>query len=206
MPTLAALRADHALLRKKLALLESSLQIGPEARLMLRELSFSLLRLLQAHVQREAGAVDAYCHQVPSGRYLLRTVDHSVEQRLLRTVHEWLLSGLHVPTPMIILRLSQAAEQLTAQMEAQERTVFPVLGDLEEAGASDAAVPEAIRSSMSVNEVLRRYPQTQPVFEQFHVNRLCDGCDSVDEVAWRHGVELTELLTQLQQAVTFSSR
>ena len=56
---------------------------------------------------------------------------------------------------------------------------------------------------MSVNEILQRYPQTEPLFAQLRVNRLREGYESVDEVAWRHGLDSAEILEQLRQATVF---
>ena len=47
MHAIRSIRDDHDLLRKRLALLQSALQIAPETRFVLREMSFSLLHLLQ---------------------------------------------------------------------------------------------------------------------------------------------------------------
>lgn len=57
-----------------------------------------------------------------------------------------------------------------------------------------------ISETMSVNEILRRYPRTEPLFRDLHVNRLQEGYESVDEVAWRHGMDLEHLLKRLRQA------
>ncbi len=226
MEPLSVLRADHARLRQKLLLLESALQVAPEARLVLREMCCSLLRLLQEHVHRETQALQTYDpstrapalaagpllgvvpsersesrddEQARSAQERLGVADHVVEQRLLRAVNELLLSGMRASVPMIILRLSQAIEQLRAQMEAQERTVFAALARLEGAGGE---APASISGAMSINEVLHHYPQTQRIFEQLRINRLQDGYDSVDEVAWRRGMDVSQMIEQLRQAVT----
>jgi iron-sulfur cluster repair protein YtfE (RIC family) len=57
-----------------------------------------------------------------------------------------------------------------------------------------------ISETMSVNEILRRYPRAEPLFRDLHVNRLQEGYESVDEVAWRHGMDLEQLLKRLRQA------
>lgn len=202
METVSTLRADHAHLRQKLLLMESALQVGPEARLVLREMSFSLLRLLQDHMHREADALEAYHHHIPSGRYLLEPADHSVEYRLLKTVNELLLTGMRASIPLIILRLSQAIEQLRAQMESQDQYLFTALEHAAHLGSEEGS---AICSEMSVNEVLSRYPQTRTIFDQLNVNRFQDGYDSIDEIAWRRGLDAASILEQLRQAVAFST-
>lgn len=202
MEAISTLRADHAHLRQKLLLMESALQVGPEARFVLREMSFSLLHLLQDHMHRESDALEAYHHHIPSGRYLLEPADHSVEYRLLKMVNELLLTGMRASVPLIILRLSQASEQLRAQMESQDQYVFTAL---EHAASLNSDEGLAICREMSVNEILSRYPQTRAVFNQLNVNRFQDGYDSVDEVAWRRGLDASGILEQLRQAVAFST-
>ena len=201
MEAISTLRADHAHLRQKMLLMDSALQVGPEARFVLREMSFSLLHLLQDHMHREADALAAYYHHVPSGRFLLEPADHAVEYRLLKTVNELLLTGVRASLPLVILRLSQALEQLRAQIESQEQYLFSTLEQAVGAGGDGLVIcPE-----MSVNEILSRYPQTRSVFEHLNVDRFQDGYESVDEIAWRRGLEVSGILEQLRQAVAFST-
>lgn len=202
MEATSTLRDDHALLRKKLSLLESALQVAPEKRGVLRDLCASLQRLLQDHIHREAHLLQVYYHRIPSGRYISEAGDHSAEQRLLRAVNELLASGIKASVPMVVLRLSQAIEQLQEQMDRQERTVFPSLDYTQEPRMGSA---ETISSSMSVNEILLRYPQTESVFERLRIDRLRDGYESVDELAWRQGIDVSQLVEELLQVVTFPS-
>jgi len=200
MEATSPLRDDHALLRKKLVLLESALQVAPEKRGVLRDLCVSLQRFLQDHIHREAHLLQVYYHRIPSGRYISEAGDHSAEQRLLRAVNELLASGIKASVPMVVLRLSHAIEQLQEQMDRQERTVFPSLDYTQEARMGST---ETISSSMSVNEILLRYPQTESVFERLRINRLRDGYESVDELAWRQGIDVSQLVEELLQVVTF---
>lgn len=195
----STLKHDHTILRTKLALLDSALQVAPEARFVLREMCFSLLRMLQEHMRREAQALER-TPQTPFGRNRVRrqTWDHAAEQAHLRVVGELLLGGMKASTPAVVTRLSQAIEQLEAHMTAQEQLMFPSLE--EEQGVE--ARPAAIAGAMSVNEILQRYPQTERIFEQLHINRWRDGYESLDEVAWRLGMDVAQVLEQLQLAVT----
>jgi hypothetical protein len=72
----------------------------------------------------------------------------------------------------------------------------------------DAVTPQSlhpcdltISSTMSVNEILQRYPQTERVFVQLCIDRRQEGYESVDELAWRHGVDVLPLIEQLREAV-----
>jgi hypothetical protein len=83
-------------------------------------------------------------------------------------------------------------------MAAQERWVFP---SLEEAHGEDS-MDTAIAGTMSVNEILQRYPQTERIFEQLRINRWRDGYESLDELAWRLGMDVAQVLEQLRLAVS----
>jgi hypothetical protein len=52
---------------------------------------------------------------------------------------------------------------------------------------------------MSANEILQRYPQARSAFDQLRINRLREGYESVDELAWRHGVDAEEFLERLRR-------
>jgi hypothetical protein len=166
------------------------------------------MRLLNRHMQREEPVLRLYDNQFPSARYLSKVSDHAAEHAVLRSITELLVSGVKVSIPLVILRISQAMEQLREQIAEQERSVFPVVEELmRREGRAEAApsppVSPAITPSMSVNAIVQRYPKTRPVFEQLCVNRLREGYESVDEVAWRHGMDVSQVLDQLRQAAAF---
>lgn len=195
METTHVLRQDHALLRKKLTLLASALYVAPEARFVIREMCFSLHRMLQDHLERERRLIprSEFAQGVPN-------LDHFEADTMLRAVNELLLSGMRSSMPVIVARLSQVIDTLTVQMEEQESALFPTVDESCSQGATTLQAP--ISGTMSVNEILHRYPQTEQVFEQLHVNRLREGYDSVDELAWRHGMEVSHILEQLRQIAT----
>lgn len=194
-----SLRQDHAALRKKLILLESALHVAPEVSFVLREMCFSLQRLLHDHMQREAQIAQPLLrHLTESGsRSLWR--DHAESYALLRTVTEMLLSGMRPSMPVIVMRLSDAMERLRTQMDAQERAcdLWP---EPEAVGAEEEACA-TISGTMSVNEILQRFPNAERVFAHLRVNRLQEGYESVDEWAWYHGMDVTQVIEQLRQAV-----
>ena len=59
-----------------------------------------------------------------------------------------------------------------------------------------------ISETMSANAIARRYPSTESLFKQLQIDRRLEGYESVEELAWRHGVELTQLIEELQRAAT----
>jgi iron-sulfur cluster repair protein YtfE (RIC family) len=200
MEAIRILGQDHALLRKKLALLKSALQVAPEARFVVREMCFSLQRVLQEHMQREQDVFERSSHEQPSEAPPSKMADHSAVQHLLRTVNELLLGGMRASMPTVVVRLAQAIEQLEAQMDEQERTVFAALDEATAARGHD--LPTAISGAMSVNEIVQRYPRTERIFEQLRIDRFREGYESVDELAWRYGMDVSQFLEQLRQVAT----
>lgn len=208
MTDLDRLREDHTLLRTKATLLDSALSTAPHARLVFREKCFSLMRMLNRHMRLEAPLLDIYRAQIATGRDILRADDHSNEHAHLRAVTELLLGGVKVSLPLVIMRVSEALEQLRAQMDAQEQMVFPLV----EAAAGDAPTERAasarmlrfpISGTMSVNAILQCYPETETVFKRLQINRPQEGYESVEELAWRRGMSVSEVLQQIERAATF---
>ena len=197
MDVIGMLRADHALMRTKLKFFESSLAAAPHARLALLGKCGSVLRLLNRHMEREHPVIQLYYARVPVARFFTPMLDHSPEHDLLRAVEELLQAGLKVSITLVILRLSQALEQLEEQIDRQERTVFGALEGPQDPLTQDT--PLEIEGSMSINAILKRYPQTEPLFREMAVNRLHEGYESIDEVAWRHGVDASRLLDRLRE-------
>lgn len=202
------LRQDHALLRNKVALMESALSAASYARLVFREKCFSLMRVLNRHMQREDALLCRFYERFPSARYLPNRKDHTDEHAQLRAITELLLGGVKVSVPLIVLRVSQAIEQLQERMEEQEHTLFPLFdGMTQEEWAGAARSPRrsvAISGSMSVNALLRQYPNAETVLQPLQINRLREGYESVEELAWRRGLDVSQLLEQLRQAVAAS--
>ncbi|GEM_PF-5659550 len=63
-----------------------------------------------------------------------------------------------------------------------------------------------ISGTMSANALARRYPATESLFEQLQIDRRFEGYESLEELAWRHGMDVSEFLEQLRQvAVKFPS-
>jgi hypothetical protein len=58
---------------------------------------------------------------------------------------------------------------------------------------------QLIRRDMIVRDVKQRHPDTIPVFERFGFHPVCDDCE-VLVGARRRGVEISELLEELNQA------
>jgi hypothetical protein len=208
MTLIDTLRQDHELLRNKAALMESALSTAPYARLVFREKCFSLVRVLTRHMQREEALVRRFHERFPSARYLPTRKDHAEEHAQLRAVTELLLGGLKVSIPLIVLRVSQAIEQLQERMDEQEHALFPAF---DEAPEGELRMPErsskraeAIDGKRSFWPPGWKYPKAETILGPLHINRFGEGYESVEELAWRRGLDASQLIEQLRQAVAAS--
>jgi hybrid cluster-associated redox disulfide protein len=64
--------------------------------------------------------------------------------------------------------------------------------------------PAMIHKDMKIEDVLRKFPQTIPVFERFGID--CAGCqlsefENLEHGAKVHGIDLEELLKRLNESV-----
>lgn len=63
-----------------------------------------------------------------------------------------------------------------------------------------------ISGTMSANAIARRYPATDALFEQLQIDRRFEGYETLEELAWRHGMDVAQFLEQLRDvAVRFPS-
>ena len=57
-----------------------------------------------------------------------------------------------------------------------------------------------ITGEMVINEVIRLYPWTLPVFHRLDVDSCCGGARTVATMAREHGLDLGEVLAELEAA------
>lgn len=62
----------------------------------------------------------------------------------------------------------------------------------------------SITKNMTINDVIRKYPQTIKIFNEYKVDSCCGGGYSIEETASRDAVEVDRLLRALNTAVTVS--
>ena len=182
-----ALADDHARLRRKLALLDAALEQLPATRPLLRDIAGSLQRLLTEHLKREQPIIQHIMAREPDAA-TLPVRDHTYEQTLLHSINMLSVCGARTSLPLLVLRLSQIIEQLRTTMETQERFLFPLLRTA------------VISRWMSINEIIRYFPGSETVFEQLQVNRLREGYESLDELAWRRGLDAAVLVERIRQS------
>ena len=206
MNTIARLKRDHALLRSKLDVLEVGLRMGPETWYVLREVCFTLSRQLQNHMQREEDLVMA-CRKAMTPRVLAEVaVEHRDEPEHLRTINRLFVEAHGHTLERIRPALTEVIQGLRHHMTEEEQDLFPMLE--QELAAREPANAQLQQTSgtrvqecMTVNGVLREHPATRAVFERLFVNVPYEGYDCLDEVAWRHGMDVQELLGRLEQSV-----
>lgn len=59
---------------------------------------------------------------------------------------------------------------------------------------------DAITKDMVINDVVRKYPQTMPVFARYNVDSCCGGGFSIEATATKDGVDVEALLRALNEA------
>ncbi|ADO45621.1 MAG: DUF542 domain-containing protein [Hydrogenobacter thermophilus] len=59
-----------------------------------------------------------------------------------------------------------------------------------------------IDKSMTVNELLRSYPQVQALLEKYYIDYCCGGHRTLEEVAKEHGFDLNEFLEEVRILIT----
>lgn len=60
----------------------------------------------------------------------------------------------------------------------------------------------AIAAGMTINDVLRRFPQTQPVMDRYHVDYCCGGHGTLAEAARAGGFDLDRFLAEMNEAAS----
>jgi len=60
-------------------------------------------------------------------------------------------------------------------------------------------------AALSVNEVIRRYPESVEVFKRYGIDSCCGGPALVSVAAERHGADPDLLIAELQQIVARSA-
>ena len=63
---------------------------------------------------------------------------------------------------------------------------------------------QKITGDMVINEVISLYPWTLPVFHRLDVDSCCGGARTIEAMARKHGLDLDEVLAELQTAADAS--
>ena len=63
-----------------------------------------------------------------------------------------------------------------------------------------------IDTSVSVNEMVARHPETMPVFNRFGLDTCCGGGAPIAEAARRDGAKLGDLMQALEGAIASAAK
>lgn len=205
MNAIERLKRDHTILRAKLSVLEGALAMGPEVWFVLREVCHTLSRQLQDHIKREENLVKACKEALTEEALTHLTVEHKDEPQLLRTVNRLFIEDQGHSLAAIKPALTTLIQGLRAHMTEEEMELFPVLervlASREASLVRDPQTTSHVTEVMAVNRVLREFPATKRVFDGLFVNVPFEGCDCLDEVAWRRGMEARDLIDKLEEAI-----
>jgi hypothetical protein len=207
MNAINRLKREHDVLRSKLNVLESALDMGTEAWFVLQETSFTLSKQLQAHSRREEALFACY-RAARSGERCGEILAHQTGKgkgEALRAVNQFFLEQPRGLLETIRPAVTTCTAWLRSEMEQQEDQLFPCIEDAlvldKIAGRKEHPIPAGLTDTMTVQEVMGRYPTTRSVLEGLFIDRRFEGYDCLDEVAWRHGMESRELLALLEEHV-----
>lgn len=204
MRAIERLKRDHQILRAKLDVLESALGMGSQTWFVLREMCHTLSRQLEDHIRREERLLDAYRHALGQELQARVALEHHDEPAHLRAVNRLFLDERGQSLEQIRPVLRAMIQGLRRHMEEEERDMFPMLEQTlgeHEMPADEEPPASPLHENMTVNRVFCEYPETGRVFRQLFVNMPYEGCDCLDEVAWRHGLSSDELVARLSEAI-----
>jgi len=165
MGATGSLRREHQILRARLRLLEAAMQMAPEAQFALREMCWSLARMLDEHIRHEVEALQPYHNRIQALIQARMAQDHADQQVVLRGVNALLLGGINAPVSRAVPPLAELIKELRHHMAQEEQEVFPMVDQLaEEQAAPSYGIGSVITETMTVNHVLHVHPQTREVF------------------------------------------
>lgn len=210
MKAIDRLRRDHQLLRSKLDVVEVALQMGSEAWFVIREVCFTLSRQLQDHIQREEALVADCLDALEEGSFPQLAVEHRDEPQLLRTINRLFVDQHAHSLELVRSPLTLLITGLRRHMAEEENELFPAIEQIligrKQAGTNERVSPSGVHESMTVNHVISQYPMTKLLFHQLFINIAFEGYDCLDEVAWRHGMECSELFARLEAVISSGVR
>jgi len=209
MNAIERLKRDHKILRSKLDVLESALQLGPQTWFVLREVCFTLARQICDHMRREEELIAAARKALDPAVVAHVSLQHDDEPQHLRTINRLFIAEQGHSLERIQPELSRLIVGLRHHMDEEEAELFPALERAlqgqEPSTVAERPISSRLDERMTVNRVVQEHPSTRGVFERLFVNVPYEGCACLDEVAWRHGLESRELLEHLEQVLGVES-
>lgn len=123
---------DHKLLRAELRLLEAAMRVAPEAQFVLREMCWSLTRMLEEHIRHEVEVLRPFNNRIQTLTQAQMAQEHADQTATLRDVNEMLLGGMSAPMDQVVPPLTHLIEELREHMEQEERGVFALVDRIAE--------------------------------------------------------------------------
>ena len=202
MDALERLKRDHLILRSKLTVVESALRMGPETWFILQEVCWTLARQLRDHIRREEALLIAGAMSVRGPVFARLAVEHREEPEHLRAINRLFAQEPGGSIEHLRAPLTRIIRGLRRHMDEEEAELFPALARAlrgeEPVGEAPPKASYHLDEVMTVNRVVQTFPSTRAVFAQLFINIPIEGSTCLDEVAWRHGLELQDLLCQLE--------
>ena len=130
MGVTALLRSDHEQLRTQLDSLEGAMRVVPESQFALREMCFSLTRMLDEHIQREKEVLAPYRDRIRALINNRFSQDRADQGGVLKGINLLLLDGLKAPVGRVVTQLARLIDELREHMNEVEREVFPLVNRL----------------------------------------------------------------------------
>ena len=223
----AELRNDHEVLRAKLELLEGLLPLVGTTQFPVRDLVHSIARRLRCHTEKEEVLLEALNAAQQVGVWPITAHlgdEHRDQEQSLAMLQQLLMRGPRCPVDAVMAYGGHFVDELREHMAHEEARIFPAAerlvseaqrerivhrmrqiaqryypeGEPHLPGPRPASCP--ITQEMTVNHVLRAHPHARPTLESFGVECGEDGCCCLDELYWKRGVELDDLLRALNHA------
>jgi iron-sulfur cluster repair protein YtfE (RIC family) len=207
MKTIDRLKRDHAILQAKLDVLDDTLlRMGTNGWYVLREVCFTLARQLQDHIRREEELIIACGEAVGPSVLAKLSAEHRKEPRHLHTINKLFVSQMSPSLKEIKPVLTRVIYALRRHIAQEETELFPILErawkDQEPAQAESLWSGSWLKETMTLNQVVQQCPKTRSLFERFFINMSIEGSSCLDEVAWRHGMDVQDLLKPLEELMS----
>ena len=131
-------------------------------------------------------------------------LEHKDEPQHLRTINRLFVQEQGHTLEQIRPVLTGMIDGLRHHMAEEEATLFPTIEralQSKDVEGITTGAPSRLHETMTVNHVIQEHPQSKRTFERFFINLPLEGCNCLDEVAWRHGMESHELIGELEAAI-----
>lgn len=215
------LRSDHGMLRQRLALLENLMPVAPLDSAALREVVGGLARSLAGHAEKEQLLLgilqERLGEQAPEAAEHLEC--HRRQQEALDGLRTRISDAPREGDGALTQESARWINDVRESLASEEETLFPLLDRLVGEAPSESAIrltrragrsyiqdtarpplPRVpITEDMTIHRVLRMIPKSWAVLEAFQISPEADGPMTIEELAWRRGVDVDALLLALNQ-------